>query len=39
VEELVADAARARAIGHAGRRRVLADHTWTARLGELARSL
>jgi len=29
----------ARAIGQAARRRVLADHTWTARLPELARAL
>jgi spore maturation protein CgeB len=29
----------ARAIGAAARRRVLADHTWTARLAELARAL
>ena len=29
----------ARAIGTAARRRVLADHTWSARLAELARAL
>jgi len=29
----------ARAIGEAGRRRVLAEHTWAARLPELARAL
>ncbi len=29
----------ARAIGHAGRRRVLAEHSWAARLRELARAL
>jgi len=31
--------AQARAIGQAGRRRVLAEHTWAARLPELARAL
>jgi hypothetical protein len=31
--------AHARAIGQAGRRRVLAEHTWSARLPELARAL
>ena len=30
---------QARAIGQAGRRRVLAEHTWAARLAELARAL
>jgi hypothetical protein len=39
VREMGADAARAREIGRAGRRRVLAEHTWTARLTELTRSL
>jgi hypothetical protein len=31
--------AAARAIGHAGRRRVLGEHTWAARLSELSRAL
>jgi hypothetical protein len=31
--------AEARAMGQAARRRVLAEHTWSARLGELARAL
>ena len=33
------DPARAREMGQAARRRVLAEHTWPARLGELARAL
>lgn len=37
--EMNADPARARSIGAAGRRRVLAEHTWATRLGELARAL
>jgi hypothetical protein len=37
--ELGANAAYAREIGRAARRRVLEEHTWTARLGELARCL
>lgn len=39
VRETAADPARARAIGRAGRRRVMAEHTWSARLPELARAL
>ena len=39
VRRSVRDPAQARAIGQAGRRRVLGEHTWAARLGELARAL
>jgi hypothetical protein len=38
-KEIGANAARAREIGRAARRRVLEEHTWTARLAELARCL
>ena len=39
VRRSVRQPALARAIGQAGRRRVLAEHTWAARLAELARAL
>ncbi|HET9948979.1 MAG TPA: glycosyltransferase [Longimicrobiales bacterium] len=39
VRECARHPERARAIGRAGRRRVLAEHTWAVRLGELARAL
>lgn len=39
VRRSVRHPADARAIGQAGRRRVLAEHTWAARLAELARAL
>jgi spore maturation protein CgeB len=39
VRRIAREPALARAIGQAGRRRVLGEHTWTTRLGELARAL
>jgi hypothetical protein len=39
VRDHTARPALARAIGRAGRRRVLGEHTWTTRLGEIARAL
>ena len=39
VRRYTRDPAGARAVGHAGRRRVLAEHTWPARLAELAQAL
>ncbi len=39
VRRSVRHPAQARAIGQAGRRRVLAEHTWAARLRELAGAL
>jgi Glycosyl transferases group 1 len=37
--DYAAHPAEARAVGRAGRRRVLAEHTWSTRLGEIARAL